>query len=944
MRIGIEVLLIILLLLFYFDIMLVCRMLINKAKKKTSEEKREWVLRRFIRQWIGKEENKDRKEITESLGTLKQTILFPRFFRNNRDIAKYRRGLKSKFKLTRIQAAVKLGVIGTESARFALEEALLKENKIPVRLYIANSLADIGDERSIPVLISSLLGAHECYRNRVNMLIASFGDRFNRYLPNITNRIEIEIKELIIDFATMFISKELKIYLFEMIDGLRNEKEENVGLAYKAAEAASLYYFNDFEDDKYLKCENIKLRNIAVKALANINSRQNLLKLKDLLEDEKVAVSALYALSRLISNNPGYIRIIVNIFVNETNLKVKERLAEALAGRIEYFIMKLLSNEGAEAAEIIKQIIILGKTSEIIGFMNKNKDLDIENELVTILRDTVKGNETLEMNFCIYLKERLLKKCGLNRCEVLQEKKDIKKEKNLIRVLYTLLILMLLIFPLIYIVRHYHVLPLKTPIQHIRTYIINFNYYIVFYSILVNMIYRCLFFLSRFNVFKQVKLWNLKSMSMLFKKRMLPGVSIIAPAFNEEKTIIESINSLLNLKYPDYELIIVNDGSKDDTLQVVVEYFNLERKDKTIAYSLKTQPVRGVYINPSYPKLIVVDKENGGKADSLNAGINISGKEYFCGIDSDSLLEEDALLKLASQTMDESCETPALGGNVFPINGCKVEKGYITDIRIPRSNLARLQTIEYIRAFMAGRLGWAQINSLLIISGAFGLFHRERIIGVGGYLTSNEKYGRDTVGEDMELVVRVSRLMRELGIKYRICYSYNANCWTEVPEDLASLKRQRYRWHRGLIEILHFHRKIMFNPNYGRMGLIAMPYFFIFEMMGPLVEVQGYIMVIAALLLGLLNTEIALLLFISNIMLGVFVSLSALIIAEKNNNYFTYGDSLKLVLYAIIENFGPRQIFALWRFGGYLKMFTKPQGWGEQTRKGFTDNKLAMGG
>lgn len=452
----------------------------------------------------------------------------------------------------------------------------------------------------------------------------------------------------------------------------------------------------------------------------------------------------------------------------------------------------------------------------------------------------------------------------------------------------------------------------------------------------ISIIYLGLLILSYISAKKQVRLWKIKNKSLLFKKKMLPSVSIIAPAYNEEKTIIESANSLLNLKYPDYELIIVNDGSKDNTLDVLIKYFNLLRVDYIFDCKLNTKPVRGVYMNRSIPKLIVVDKENGGKADSLNAGINISKREYFCGIDADSLLEDEALLKLASLTLDEGIETPALGGNIFPINGCTIERGQIKNIKIPDNKLARFQTIEYIRAFMSGRLGWAYLNSLLIISGAFGLFRKERVISAGGYLTSSGKYGKDTVGEDMELVVRISRFMRELGHKYRISYAFNANCWTEVPEDLKTLKKQRYRWHKGLIDILTFHKKMLFNPRYGRTGTVALPYFFIFEMMGPIIEIQGYVMVVLALILGLLNKEIALILFVSTILMGVLISVSSLLIAEKDVKYFKPKDLFILIIYSIIENFGPRQLFSLWRVGGYLNMLKKPSGWDKPERKGFT--------
>ncbi|PKM70611.1 MAG: glycosyl transferase [Firmicutes bacterium HGW-Firmicutes-18] len=421
---------------------------------------------------------------------------------------------------------------------------------------------------------------------------------------------------------------------------------------------------------------------------------------------------------------------------------------------------------------------------------------------------------------------------------------------------------------------------------------------------------------------------------MLFRKNRLPSISIVAPAFNEEKNIISSVKSLLNLKYPDYELIVVNDGSTDSTLNLLISTFQLIRTDYLYKTSLSTAPVRGVYRNSNLPNLVVVDKSNGGKADSLNTGINVANNEYFCGIDADSLLESEALLKLASLTLDETAETPALGGNILPINNCKVDNGQIQEIHVPNNLVARLQTIEYLRAFMIGRLGWQQIKSMLIISGAFGLFRKERIIGIGGYLTSKGIYHKDTVGEDMELVVRISRMLREMKQKFVTLYAFNANCWTEVPEDLKSLKNQRYRWQRGLVDILFYHKKMMFHKSYGVIGLIAMPYFFIFETLGPIFEIQGYLLVVLAGILGILNTNVAIMLFISAVLIGVINSLVALLIAERETQYFSLRDLSRLVIIAIAENFGPRQWISFWRVLGQFQVIFGQGDWGKVKRRG----------
>lgn len=1007
MSLSIKVYLIIAAFLLYLDVVIICVIIIKRLKREESKNIRSKEKNFFLKLISGSPSKKKNWTLASDYFELKQSIQLDKqkkeSIENHIDINKIEKKqilmLRSIFRTKRNEAAVYLGLLGTDKARKALEKSILKEKNYPAKLYMANALADIAKAESIPILISSLINSHRWYREKVNMLISDFGEDFNEFLPQILSSDRIEIMELIVDFSSIYFSEELKTYLIKLIDkreetiknlqslygqyntkccancihskpydtydkricsfkGIRsssfrcnrykvvpvsiNSVSNFIKLVNKAADILARFYPKVLDDVKYLNSENIEFKNTAVKALSNFSSKENIYKLLEYIKNDETSRSAISAVSKMIEKNPEYINIVVQKFEIEKDTKIKQRLAEILSGRIEYFIMKLTTKNMKSAADIIKQILLLERTSEVIDFLNKNRDIDIENELIAIVKEVIPLSTEIKNEFSGYLNERLIKKCGLTQNKEIRTPKEEKKDKKLIINLYFLMVATVIIFPIIYVIRHFDIL-LKLPlIEQIKIFVIDFNYYVAYYAFAINLIYIGLMVLSFFHVKQQSKRWKIKNISLLFKKRILPSISIIAPAYNEEKTIIESANSLLNLKYPDYELIIVNDGSKDSTLEVLIKYFDLIRVDHTFEYRLNTKTVRGIYMSPSMPKLIVVDKENGGKADSLNAGINISTKEYFCGIDADSLLEDDALLKLASLTLDEEYETPALGGNIFPINGCSIERGYIKNIQIPKNKLARFQTVEYIRAFMAGRLGWASLNSLLIISGAFGLFRKERVISIGGYLTSSGKYAKDTVGEDMELVVRIRRLMRELGLKYRICYAYNANCWTEVPEDIKSLRKQRFRWHRGLIDILTFHKKMLFNPKYGRTGTLAMPYFFIFEMIGPLVEIQGYAMIIAAFFLGILNIEIALLLFVSTILMGALISISSLLIAEKDVEYFKLKDILILIRYSIIENFGPRQLFSFWRVTGYIKMLRKQGGWEKPERKGFENSNTSV--
>ncbi len=410
---------------------------------------------------------------------------------------------------------------------------------------------------------------------------------------------------------------------------------------------------------------------------------------------------------------------------------------------------------------------------------------------------------------------------------------------------------------------------------------------------------------------------------------LAPPIAIIAPAYNEALTIVESVRALLALHYPDYEVIVINDGSKDRTLEVMIEAFGVTPVQRYHDLAVENRPIRGLYANPDIPRLIVVDKDNGGKADAMNAGINVARAPIVCVIDADTLLEPDALIRAVRPFVEEPIKTVAVGGTIRIANGCRVEGGRVLEGRLPRNFLALVQTVEYLRAFLMARLGLSQMQTLMIISGAFGLFKRSAAIAVGGF-------SQNTVGEDFELVVKLHRYMRDRKQDYRITYIPDPVSWTEAPETLKILGNQRARWQRGSLETFAKHKDMFLNPRYGRIGFLGMSQVCVVDLIGPVVEVIGYILIPLLWLLGLIAVDYVLAFVAVIFSFGVFVSVASLVLEEVQLRRLPRARDLAiLTLVAVVENFGYRQLNNLWRLKGYWQFLRKQKGWGEMTRKGF---------
>lgn len=411
-----------------------------------------------------------------------------------------------------------------------------------------------------------------------------------------------------------------------------------------------------------------------------------------------------------------------------------------------------------------------------------------------------------------------------------------------------------------------------------------------------------------------------------------PGVSILAPAFNEGQSIVQNAQSLLSLHYGKFEVIVINDGSKDDTLQKLIEAFHLEKTNYAYFPEIETKEVKGVYksVNSSFIKLTVIDKENGGKADALNAGINIAEMEILACIDVDCILSNESITRMVRPFMEETNrKVIAVGGVIGIANNCDIQDGTVTEYRIPTSLLGRFQVIEYLRAFLMGRMAWARINGLMLISGAFGFFRKDLVQAVGGYFPK-------TVGEDMELVVRMRRYMEERNLPYKVGFIPDPLCWTEVPESEDILARQRNRWMRGTIETLQLHKVIKMNPKYGVMGMISYPFWTIFEKAAPIIETAGIIYTGILLFIGDFSAIYFFALLVLMYLLSLLVSSFSILYEQISyNNYKDKKDLNRLILTILVEPFLVHPKVVLWGLKGHIDFITGKGGWGKMIRTGF---------
>lgn len=456
------------------------------------------------------------------------------------------------------------------------------------------------------------------------------------------------------------------------------------------------------------------------------------------------------------------------------------------------------------------------------------------------------------------------------------------------------------------------------------------NEMLFFYYLVSNLIYLFLLITAVFtSAAHQRRLASLR-MEQLKESPFTPPISLLVPAHNEEKSIVTSVRSLLGVNYPEIEVIVINDGSTDQTLNELTGNFQLRAADLLYVAETPSAPVRGVYVSLTEPRLLVVDKESGGtKADAVNAGLNAASSPYFCVVDADAILERDALLRIMAVVLSNPERVVAAGGIVRGLNGCHVVGGELREVCLPKRPLEVLQVIEYLRAFLIGREGWARFNMLVIISGAFGVFRRDLVKQVGGYRSS-------AVGEDLDLVTRLHRHLLEQRANYRVSFIPDPVCWTEVPPDLTSLARQRARWQKGLLDVLWRDADMLFRPRYGRIGWVALPYQWVFELLAPVVETVGYATILLAALLGALSRGFFLQFLIFGYAFATMISIGSVLQEEiTSRRYNNWRDVVRLLSFCLLEHFPYRQLQMLWRLQGIWQYLWGDMRWRSLKRVGF---------
>ncbi|MFZ4615082.1 MAG: glycosyltransferase [Rectinemataceae bacterium] len=848
--------------------------------------------------------------------------------------------LRSPWLHRRIKGYLILGLSRGQGIQKRLLAALGRERRSLGRLVCLSQVAKQGDTPDFPTLIACLEKGAPSRRSREIMTLTALATMLHEWFDST----ELPTGEAALALYLMTVNARPVAADWDRLAGLALERADGIG------EGAAGLLSERFPAKRFIAAfrdrPELRFRLPMARLLGQTLAPSSLDELDPWFSDPALREAGIAAAREVLRYHPGSDLVFLHFIGTDIDSPRASALrASALSLALEYRLPALLYHAALpidpRLRSMIRHLLDQDRAGILVEVLSDMPPTGLRVVFLDFLREELASRPQAASFLSRHLDTELRAALDLGPPEPEEDRSNIPVKTRDKAYLAFLVLAGLAFFPAYFAISRSNELPWLSPAEILYRFLFDFQFAFAYYTLAINGIYLLLLLLSTLRIGSEARLWESDLTRILAGPGILPTISLVVPAYNEEANIVESVNSLLSLSYPSYEIIVVNDGSSDATMHALIKAFGLEPSGSGAEGILPSMPVRTVYRSPSLPKLRVIDKANGGKADALNAGLNRATGDYFCSIDADSILDPQSLIRAMFQVVASDRDVIAIGGNVFPVNGCLVEHGHLQEIRIPQEPLARFQTIEYLRSFVGGRLGWTLVDGLLIISGAFGLFQRNAVMELGGYLTGKGAWRRQTVGEDMEIVVRLSRKDREEGRHGKVEYAYNANCWTEVPEKTRAFWKQRDRWQRGLMEVLAMHRGMAFRPRYGAPGMISMPYFLVFEHIGPWLETMGYLVLVVAVIFNLIDPFIPIVIFGIALAFGILISIASVLLAERQIIYFRPREFLMILSIAIVENFGYRQVTSMGRVVSSFMFFFVDRGWGKSHRKGFKTDRAA---
>lgn len=840
--------------------------------------------------------------------------------------------LNSIFIKSRIKSTVILAFIGGKESVKLLEQRLIKEKNYIVKLYIINSLIIQDSHISDRLIYESLIEAPIWYQKRFCKLIMEYKEYFYQSLDSVIDRKEVEIKKAIIYIGSIYYDIRLKKFMLEEIDSklikksykTSPKKRKNL---YFTLECLAVHYHKSLDHERYLESDDINIREIAIKSLEKYGGVYSFDRVMEHVKDKEVLDVVKSSILTLLENDDSLTRHVSQLFIEEQNKGFLDVYAYVLSYKIDYFAHRLVSSERKKMRKIIEKIIFHNYNMGIIDYLNKNKNLEVENEIIDLLNNVFEIDGSTTKDYTLYLDMDLKRKMHLRSEGFYISPYKMKSlstyKKIFISVLFTFTLLSM---PALYFLININNVRLMSAAEIINGIMLDIPVYLGFYYVIINSMYIIMCVISINSSEKQKYMEKVKRKVKVFERALLPSISIIIPISNHKKYLIDGLNGYLNIKYPDYDVILVDDGSDDESFELLSDYYGLYKEDFNIEKLEDYPSIRSIYRSRKNINLVYVDKKRTGKSDCLDLGSILSDKDYVCAADIDGVMDQDYLYKMASRTNDEEEETVAVLGNIVPINDCEKVKGCIYKYNLPRTLIGKLQYIDLFRNYINLKIARGSMNNILMPAGSFCLFKRDKLMDIGGYRGYEFEFKSDTNKEDLDIMYRLIKHMHDNLLPYRISYNSFGNYYRVLPDNILTLRKLRRRWQREYLDAVITHSDMLLNPNYGLTGEFNSVFNLILEVLAPLFEIFALCILIIVAISGKLSLDVGVFVLFG-ITLGTIASVLPICMINSESEKSSILDVFKLVLLSVISTFGYMQIVRAFKISDVIGAVRKHDGY-----------------